>query len=260
MDNRGSWIDLDGRVAAVTGAASGIGRATAIALAEVGASVLALDRDAVGCRAVCEEIETKGGNAAARTLDVTNEAGWRDVASWIEDGWGRLDILVNGAGVVFSDRVGDPDTDVYRRTFAVNVEGSLLGMRTALSFMRRTRKGSIVNISSAASFAGASILASYGASKAAIAHYTRSAALEVARAGHDIRVNSVHPGLIETAMLNEFFDIYSGIGSRETLLPRMTTGRSGRPEEVADLIVYLASDRASFISGASIAIDRAQSA
>lgn len=257
---KGSWIDLTGRVAAVTGAASGIGRAAARALADAGATVLALDRDAEGCKAVADEVIAQGGAAEAMALDVTNEAEWGEVESLISANWGRLDILVNSAGVVFTDRVGEAELDVYHRTFAVNVEGSLLGMRMALGFMRKAGKGAIVNISSAASFSGSSIMASYGASKAAIGHYTRSAALETVRAGHDIRINSIHPGLVQTSMADDFYGIYSVLGPPEAVVSRMTTGRAGRPEEVADLIVFLSSDRASFISGAAIAIDRAQSA
>lgn len=257
---QGPWIDLSGRVALVTGAASGIGRAAALALAEVGATVLALDRDLDGAAAVAAAIRADGGDAQARALDVTSAAAWDETVAWIEAGQGRLDILVNSAGVVFRDVVGDPPGDIYRKTFAVNVEGSLLGMAAALGFMRKAGKGSIVNLSSAASFKGASIMASYGASKAAIAHFTKSAALETVRAGHDIRINSVHPGLVETAMATDFYGIFSAIGPRETVVKAMTTGRAGRPEEVADLIVFLASDRSSFISGAEIAVDRAQSA
>lgn len=256
----GRWIDLSGQVAVVTGAASGIGRASALALAEVGAEVIAADLDEAGARAVADAIVAAGGRATARALDVTSDAAWRDLERWIADEAHRLDILVNSAGIVGTDRVGDPGTEAYRRIFAVNVEGSLLGMRTALGFMRRSGHGAIVNVSSAASLAGASIMASYGASKAAIAHYTRSAALEVARAGHDIRINSIHPGVIETAMADAFCEIYSGLGPREAVEARMTTGRFGRAEEVADLVVFLSSPRASFISGTGIVIDRAQSA
>lgn len=250
------WIDLSGKVALVTGAASGIGRACCVGLAEAGATVIVADRDEVGARAVAEAIR----GAHVCVLDVTSDTAWRDCEAWIKQTFGKLDILVNSAGIVASDRVGDSGTATYQRIFAVNVEGSLLGMRTALAFMRKQGQGAIVNISSAASLSGASIMASYGASKAAIAHYTRSAALETVRAGHDIRINSVHPGVINTAMADDFCDIYSMLGSKEAVEQKMSTGRFGKSSEVADVVVFLCSDRASFIAGAGIVVDRAASA
>lgn len=260
MHQASPWIDLTGRIAVVSGAAAGIGRACALALAGSGAVVVALDLDLAGAQAVADEIGTLGGTARARMLDATSETGWHEVASWIEKDFGRIDILVNSAGVALKDSVGDIDLAAYHRTFAINVEGTLLGMQTALRFMRQSGIGAIVNLSSAASLRGNSLMASYGASKAAVAHYTRSAAVEVLRAGHDIRINAVHPGLIETAMADDLYKIYEQIGPPETVRAAVTTGRAGRPEEVADLIVYLVSDRASYVSGASIVIDRAANA
>lgn len=249
------WIDLTGRVAVVTGAASGIGRATAVALSGAGAIVIAVDRDLDGAQAVTDEI---GGTA--RALDVVDEAAWQDFETWVDLEFGRLDILVNSAGVAFKDSVGDASVDTYRKTFDINVAGSLLGMAVALRFMRRAGKGVIVNLSSTASLKGNPTMASYGASKAAVAHFTRSAALQNARSNHDIRINAVLPGLIETAMAGEFYEIFEKLGSADGVRTAFTTGRPGRPEEVADLILYLVSDRASFISGASIVVDRAASA
>jgi len=249
------WIDLSGQIALVTGAASGIGRATAIALAEVGAKVLAVDLDLAGAQATADLV-----SGDARALDVADAAGWDAIAEWIARDFGRLDILVNSAGVSLKDSVGDPSLDIYHKTFAINVEGSLHGMRVALEFMRRQGKGAIINLSSTASLRGNTLMASYGASKAAVAHFTRSAAVENVRAGHDIRINAVLPGLIETPMADELCRIYDRIGSPEMVRKAVTTGRTGRPEEVADLIVYLASDRASYISGASILVDNAVNA
>jgi 3(or 17)beta-hydroxysteroid dehydrogenase len=249
------WIDLNGQVAVITGAASGIGKATCAALAGAGANVIALDLDLAGAQAVAAEI---GG--AAHVLDVSSESGWHAVSDWIDAEFGRLDILVNSAGIALKDTVGDVDLSNHHKTFAINVEGTLLGMQVALRFMRPQGKGAIINLSSTASLKGNPNMASYGASKAAVAHFTRSAALENVRAGYDIRINSVHPGLIETAMASEFYGILDKLGSPDALRTMMTTGRPGRPDEVADLILYLASDRASFVSGASIVIDRAASA
>lgn len=254
------WIDLTDTVAAVTGAAAGIGRAAAIALADAGATVVALDRDLEGTQATVATIESAGGKAVAHALDVTSHSEWQAEGQRIEAAFGRLDILVNSAGVSLKDSVGDPSLDIYHKTFAINVEGSLLGMQMALGFMRRQGKGAIVNLSSSASLRGNTLMASYGASKAAITHFTRSAAMETVRAGHDIRINAVLPGLIETSMAEDLCRIYDKIGSPEAVRAAVTTGRAGRPEEVADLILFLASDRASHISGTSIVIDRAASA
>ncbi len=249
------WIDLSGRVAAVTGAASGIGKAACVALAEAGAKVVALDLDLQGAQAVAT---ATGGTAYG--LNVTSEAEWQALANWIEAEHGRLDILVNSAGIAISDSVGDTDLTNYHKTFAVNLEGTLLGMQVALEFMRKQGKGSIINLSSTASLKGNPIMASYGASKAAVSHFTRSTALQNARTGHDIRINAVLPGLVETSMAGDFYDIFEKIGSPDAVRGAFTTGRSARAEEIADVILFLASDRASFVSGASIVVDRAASA
>ena len=254
------WIDLSGRVALVTGAAAGIGRASALALAGAGASIIAVDLDLDHAEATAEMIRDSGGAADAHRLDVARKADWQILGEWIDQSSGRLDILVNSAGVALKDSVGDSDLATYHRTFAINVEGTLLGMELALRFMRAAGKGAIINLSSSAALRGNTLMASYGASKAAVAHYTRSVAAEVLRAGHDIRVVAVHPGLIETAMAGELYKIYDRIGPPEAVRAATTTGRAGRPEEVADLILFRASDRASYISGTSVVIDCAANA
>ena len=254
------WIDLTGQVALVTGASSGIGRAAAEALSGVGATVLAVDIDLPGAQAVADAIRAAGGKAEARKLDVTDKGNWDAVATWIEADFGRLDIVVNSAGVALKDSVGDASLETYHRTFAINVEGTLLGMEAGLRFMRRQGKGAIINLSSSASLRGNSLMAAYGASKAAVVHYTRSAAVENVRAGHDIRINAILPGVIGTPMAGDLYAIYDKIGTPEQAGAVFTTGREGRPEEVADLIVFLASDRASYIAGSSIVIDRAANA
>ena len=149
---------------------------------------------------------------------------------------------------------------IIAQTFAINVEGTLLGMQVALKFMQQQGKGSIINLSSTASLKGNPIMASYGASKATVSHLTRSAALQNARGANDIRINAVLPGLIETAMANDFYNIFEKVGPADAVRSAFTTGRAGRPDEVADVILFLASDRASFISGAAIVVDRAASA
>ncbi|MDG2002220.1 MAG: SDR family oxidoreductase [Novosphingobium sp.] len=249
------WIDLTDKVAAVTGAAGGIGKAAAAALAGAGASVILLDRDLAGAQAAAEQI---GGTA--RALDVTSEDEWASLGDWIEAQFGRLDIMINCAGIALKDSVGDESLDNYRTIFDINVEGVLSGMALALKFMRKTGRGAIVNISSTGSLKGNTLMASYAASKAAVAHYSRSAALEGVRDGNDIRVNAIHPGLIETPMASVVYDIYSHVGPPDVTRDQFTTDRVGRVEEVADLILFLSSDRASYISGTSVVIDRAANA
>ena len=255
------WIDLSGQIAVVTGAAAGIGKASAQEIARAGAAVIALDRDEAGLAATVSAITAEGGTALAHAIDITDAAQWQELADWIAAEHGRLDILVNAAGIARFDRVDAAMFDNYREVFAVNVEGSLLGMTMALDFMRRQGKGAIVNISSCAALKGNPAMSCYGASKAAISHFTRSAALEVTRAGHDIRINAVLPGFVETAMARAVPDRFDEkLGGPEATLAVFSSGRAGTPQEIANLVLFLASDRASFISGATYTADRAQSA
>jgi NAD(P)-dependent dehydrogenase (short-subunit alcohol dehydrogenase family) len=257
----GNWIDLTGNIAAVTGAASGIGRAAALELAAVGAELIVLDRDEAGAEATAQAIRATGIKATARMLDVSSRAEWDAVGDWIGETWGRLDILVNCAGIARFDRVDDAIAETYRDVFAVNVDGTLWGMAMALKHMRPAGRGAIVNVSSTASLKGNPGMASYGASKAAVVHFTRSAALETNRAGLDIRINAVMPGFTDTAMAQAVHDRFDDkLGGRDATMAVFSSGRAADPAEIANLIVYLASDRASFISGSAIAIDRAQSA
>jgi len=261
MTQLAPWFGLSGRLALVTGAGNGIGRATALGLAERGAIAVLLDRDQAGLEAAAAAIRAAGGEVHTRLLDVTNEAEWHALGDWVAGKWGRIDILVNCAGIARFDRVDEAIMETYRDVFAVNVDGVVLGMATALRFMRAAGAGAIVNVASTAALKGNPGMASYGASKAAVAHFTRSAALECNRAGFDVRVNAVMPGFTQTAMAEQVHARFDDkLGGREATMKVFSSGRTARPEEIADLIVYLASDRASFISGSVIACDRAQSA
>lgn len=259
-DSPRQWIDLAGQVALVTGAGSGIGRASARALASAAATVIVTDANFKGAEETAAAIAAEGGTAVARTLDVTSETAWDETADWIEQEFGRLDILVNSAGIALSDRVSEPSLEVHRRIFAINTEGTLLGMGMALRFMHRAGRGAIVNLASTASLKSNPIMASYGASKAAVAHLTRSAAQEAVRAGHEIRINAIHPGLVDTSMARDMYRIFDREDAPEEVIALASSGRPARPEEIADLVLFLCSERASFISGASINADRAHSA
>lgn len=258
---REGWIDLTGQVAVITGAASGIGAAAACEIAAAGATIIGVDRSKTALDETVATIEAAKGTGHAHTMDITDAAAWKNLAETIAAQFGQLDILVNAAGIARFDKVDAQMFDNYREVFAVNVEGSLLGMSTALEFMREAGKGAIVNVSSCASLKGNPPMANYGASKAAISHFTRSAALEVIRAGHDIRINALLPGFVDSAMgdsIHQQFD--EKLGGREGTLAVFSSGRAGTPQEMANVILFLVSDRASFVSGSTWVADRAQSA
>jgi NAD(P)-dependent dehydrogenase (short-subunit alcohol dehydrogenase family) len=255
------WIDLSGKVALVTGAAAGIGRAAAAAIARAGATTILLDRDETGVAEAAMQIAKDGFKGVGRALDVTSETDWAGLTDWIAAEYGHIDVLVNCAGIARFDRVDGEMFPSYREVFAVNVEGALRGMALALDYMRPAGRGAILNVASTAALKGNPAMASYGASKATIAHYTRSAALETNRAGLDIRINAVLPGFTETGMAQQVYDRFDDrLGGREETLRVFASGRPAQPAEIADLILFLVSDRASFISGACYNIDRAQSA
>lgn len=241
---------LAGKVALITGAASGIGRATAALFHAEGAKVAATDRNEAG-------LATLGGDAdLVLPQDVTDEARWREVVGQVLAAFGKLDILVNSAGVAKLGSIETASLDDWRFMNAVNVEGTFLGCREAVRAMKETGGGSIVNLSSVAGVIGDAASAGYCASKGAVRMLTKSAALHCARAGHKIRLNSVHPSFAETPMVLEGIARASNPERvRQGLERAAPMGRMGKPEEVANTILFLASDESSFITGAEIMVD-----
>ena len=249
MDGAGAGR-LAGKVALITGAASGIGRATAALFHGQGAKVAATDRNEAGLKAL--------GRDADLTLvqDVTDEARWREVIDAVVAAFGRLDILVNSAGVAVLGNIETTTLADFRKVNAVNAEGVFLGCREAVRAMRETGGGSIVNLSSVAGIIGDASSLAYCASKGAVRLLTKSAALHCARAGYKIRVNSVHPSFAETPMVLE------GI-ARARDPERIRAGleraapmrRMGTADEVANTILFLASDESSFTTGAEFMVD-----
>jgi NAD(P)-dependent dehydrogenase (short-subunit alcohol dehydrogenase family) len=229
--------DLAGRVALVTGGASGIGAATVALLRARGAVVVAAD------------LRPGDGDEA---LDVTDEAAVDSLVDAIVERHGRLDLAANVAGTpgVYAE-VADAATDDWRATMAVNLDGLFFCLRAELRAMRHAGRGAIVNVASSAGRMGVPGLSAYAASKHAVLGLTRSAALEVAR--HGIRVNAVCPGSVRTPMLRGF------VGGDEDLLEKMgrraPMGRLGEPEEIAEAVVWLLSDAARFVTGDAIAPD-----
>lgn len=242
---------LDGKVALISGAAKGQGAFEAELFAAEGASVLVTDVLEGPIADTVSAIRAKGGNADSMPLDVTSEDDWVRAISGIESRFGRLDILVNNAGIVSRERIEETDASEWDRIMAVNAKGPFLGTKHAIPVMRAGGGGSIVNVSSTGALVASPTLgAPYNASKAAVHLLTKVTALQHARDA--IRCNSVHPGPIDTDMLEA---IISDPAKRAEYERRIPMGRLGRPEEVASAVLFLASDEASFITGAELVID-----
>jgi NAD(P)-dependent dehydrogenase (short-subunit alcohol dehydrogenase family) len=248
-------VRLAGRVAIVTGAASGIGRATALALAREGAAVVVADLNAEGARQVAAEIEAAGGRARGQAADVANEA---SVAAMVEaavETFGGLDVLHNNAAA--SDPAlmgGDGEVtalslETWERTLAVNLRGPMLGCKHAIPRMLERGGGAIVNTSSASGLTGDLVRTAYGVSKAGLDGLTRYVATQYGKRG--IRCNAIAPGVIATPALAanvppELIAVYE----RSHLTPRL-----GTPEDIASMVVFLASDEAAFITGQVLSVD-----
>jgi NAD(P)-dependent dehydrogenase (short-subunit alcohol dehydrogenase family) len=235
----------------ITGALAGIGRATALAFAREGASVVVSGRREEAGNALAAELTALGVEALFVRADVRNEDDVRDLVDKTVARFGRLDVAVNNAGTEGkSGPVTEQTAESYNAIFETNVLGLLLSMKHELRVMLPQGRGSIVNLSSVAGqvgFAGASV---YVASKYAVEGLTKSAALEAAGSG--VRVNAVAPGPVETEMLDRFTGSAEG---KAGFLTRVPLKRAGTPEEIARTIVFVASDKASFMTGASVVVD-----
>ncbi|MEQ9121081.1 MAG: glucose 1-dehydrogenase [Alphaproteobacteria bacterium] len=244
---------VEGKVALVTGGGSGIGRASAETLAREGAAVVVTDLDGATAEATAAGIRAAGGKARAMAQDTTDEARWREVMASIGETEGRLDILLNNAGVSNNGRLlKDTSLDDWRFVNAANVEGVYLGTKYGIDLMEETGGGSIVNVSSIYGKLGAVGSVAYNASKGAVCVFSKGAALECGKAGNGVRVNTVHPGFIETGMTRERL---AQKAARAWSLARTPIGRLGQPQDIANGVLYLASDESSFVTGAELVID-----
>lgn len=238
---------LRGKVALITGAASGQGAAAARRFVAEGADVVLADVSDADGAALATEL---GGTASYQSLDVGDETAWAAAADQIRDRYGRLDILVNNAGMLHFSALESTTLADYERVIRVNQIGTFLGMRTAVPLMRDAG-GSIVNISSVEGLGGMPFLIAYAASKFAIRGMTKVAAMELGQ--HGIRVNSVHPGAVDTPMISTALG-----GLAVDLAPigaRVALGRVAKPDEVANMVLFLASDEAAYCTGGEFVVD-----
>jgi len=238
-----------GRIVVVTGGGSGIGLETARRFAAKGAQVVVVDRDAAAAEAAVAAI---GGDHRAVAMDVTDEAGWTDLAAAIAAAHGRLDVLVNNAGIAPIRAIADTSLDQWRTTIAVNLDSVFLGTRALMPLLAASGRGAIVNVSSVRGIIGGVDIAAYCAAKGGVRMFTKATALECAALGNGVRANSVHPGLIATPLAAAALAAPEAIERRLAMLPM---GRPGEPGDVAAAILFAASDAAGYMTGAELVID-----
>jgi 3alpha(or 20beta)-hydroxysteroid dehydrogenase len=243
---------LDGKVAVVTGAARGQGEAEARAFVAEGAAVVVADVAMDLASSVAADL---GDRALAVHLDVTRPGDWERAISRAEGSYGPVSVLVNNAAIIQPGGVCDTSPEDYLRVVMVNQMGCFLGMRAVCPSMKKAGEGSIINVSSTSGLTGYSDVIAYVASKWAVRGMTKAAALELGP--HRIRVNSIHPGAIDTPMINPGGVDHSSMSERYSFLP---LGRVGEPSEIARMAVFLASDESSFSTGAEFVADGGRTA
>ncbi|ATE61240.1 glucose 1-dehydrogenase [Thauera sinica] len=250
---------VEGKIALVTGAANGLGRATAAVLAREGALVLLTDIDDAGGEAAAEGIRAAGGKARYCHHDASSPDDWASVLARLDEAHGRLDILVNNAGGGTYNDIETVSLEQWRRIMAINLDATFIGTQSAIRWMKNTGGGNIINVSSVAAFSAAPNLAAYCAAKAGINMLSKSAAVYCGQKGYNIRINVVHPGLIETRSGVEMARLATGAARDEDAIAMFTAlhpiGRIGQPDDIANGILYLASDESRFVTASSLIID-----
>lgn len=249
-----------GKVALVTGGASGIGRATAMLLAREGAQVIVADIDADGARAVAAGI---GPAAVAQVLDVADPDAWLAAIAAAEQRFGALNVLVHAAGMSLLKTVDELSVEEWRRVHAVNLDSMFFGSKAALPLMRRSGPGSIIMVSSSSGLQGKARLPAYASSKAGVRMFGKSLAMQLAREGGQIRCNIVFPGTIDTPMVRRSFGLGEGPEEGAKMLSQVTgipLGRIGEADDIAYMILYLASDESKYVTGADMVVDGGRTA
>ncbi|MDJ0656420.1 MAG: SDR family oxidoreductase [Xanthomonadales bacterium] len=243
---------VKGKVALITGAASGLGKADALALAEEGATVILTDiNEEAGSAAAAEIAEQTGATTAFFQQDVGDENRWNEIISQVESDYGGLHVLVNNAGIVICASPEDTSLEQFQLANRVMSESVFLGCRAAIPLMNKSGGGSIINMSSVASHLGYPVFFAYTAAKGAVRAMTKSIAVHCQWNGYNIRCNSVHPSSIDTPMIDQA-NKELGIEPPE---PGTDPVGIGEPKDVANLVVFLASDESRFINGSEIMLD-----
>ena len=244
---------VTGKVALITGGASGLGRQSAIRLAGEGAKVAIADRNFDGARAVAKEI---GKAAIAIAHDVTSEADWQRAIAETVKAFGKLNVLLNSAGVGIAKDVEHTTLEEWRFVNGVNLDGTFLGCKYGIMEMKHHSPGSIINISSVSGLIGGHNMAAYNASKGGVRLLSKSVALYCARAGYRIRCNSVHPTFIDTPMVQSMLVGAADPGKiKRKLEAQVPLGHIGEPDDIAYAVVYLASDESKFMTGTEVVVD-----
>ena len=251
---------VKGKVALVTGGASGIGRATSLLLAKEGAAVAVTDIQDDAGKDVVAAIKKAGGDAIYLHHDVASEEAWEGVVAQVKARFGKLHVLVNNAGIAITASVLTMSLADWRRQQAINLDGVFLGVKHSLPLIRASGGGSIVNISSLAGLKGSATLAGYCATKGGVRLFTKAVAMECGMARDNVRVNSVHPGIIETPI---WLGIVPGANEPGANAPNLDAisetvvpiGSKGLPEDIAQGVLYLASDDSRYVTGSELVID-----
>jgi NAD(P)-dependent dehydrogenase (short-subunit alcohol dehydrogenase family) len=247
---------VKGKVALVTGAGMGLGRAASLLLASEGATLVVTDIDEDAARQTAELVEGTDARSLHLRHDVAKEEDWPRVMAAIEEKFGRLDILVNNAGIAVAKNIEETTLDEWRRTMAVNLDGVFFGCRQGIALMKKSGGGSIINLSSIDGIIGEADLAAYCASKGGVRTLTKAVAVHCAEKKYGIRCNSIHPGYIWTPQTENYLrDLGKLESEKAKALSRHPIGFLGEPNDIAYMVLYLASDESKFVTGSEMVVD-----
>ena len=249
------------KVALITGGASGLGLASGKLLLEEGARVIFTDINRLELDNIRDQIDSKFIDLySTKLLDVTNEENWKRVLTDCEEELGSLNILLNSAGITLGADIVSTSFDVWKKVHEVNLDGVFLGCKYALPYMSKNGLGSIINLSSISGIVAGWNTAAYNSSKAAVRHLTKSIALYCGKKEIDIRCNSIHPAFVDTPILDPMKKVFGKEEAIKKLARQIPINRIGEPSDVANAVLYLASDESKFMTGSEIVLDGGLSA